>query len=258
MFEFRNVLDVSYGAYVVNAAYSGVGNSTRAPTRDQAVAVIRELLRGNTAAVRQSARDASTAVSIVQMFADAVDTLADKLAEMRELAERAPSPDYSQVQVEEMQKQFQNLAKEINETVKGTEYDYNKLFTDSGKTISVPIGNGSKIDIFARDFSFGAQGLDITTDPQNALSKVKEAIANVGEYKTYLDRQAARLEDATALIESEIQSAMGVDLNDFKPELALEMADYAASLISQDKSTSLKTQANLTPDEALQLLKASD
>ena len=51
---------------------------------------------------------------------------------------------------------------------------------------------------------------------------------------------------------------MGVDLDDFKLELSLEIVDYAASLISQDKSTSINTQANLTPDKTLHLLKASD
>lgn len=256
MFEFTNVLDVSYGAYVVNSAYSGSSNSTSpAQTHNEAVAIIAELLRDNTADVRQSARDSSIAVNIIQTFSDALDTINAKLATMKELCQKASSPDYSQVKVEEMQKQFQNLAKQINETVEEAEYNYNKLFTATGKTISIPISNGSKVDLFARDFSFNAQGLNITTDPQNALSKVTEAIANVTEYRQYLNRQIARIEDVTAVIESEIESAMGVDLDDFKPDLALAAASYTASLISQDKSTSLNTQANLNPDETLQLLK---
>lgn len=36
------------------------------------------------------------------------------------------------------------------------------------------------------------------------------------------------------------------------------MADYAASLILQDKQTSLNTQASLTSDKILKLLKDSD
>jgi hypothetical protein len=108
--------------------------------------------------------------------------------------------------------------------------------------------------IFAKDFSFDAIGLNISTDPQNALSTIEEAITNINEYKTYLDRQEARLGEITATIESEIQGAMGVDMKDFQLELAAPMADYAASLVSQDKQTSLKTHANITPDEILKLL----
>ncbi len=257
-YEFRNVLDVSYGAYVVNGAYSGSSNPTVAPNHNDAVAIIRELLCGNTADVRLQARDASTTVSIVQTFTKAIDIIAGKLAKMQELAEKAPSGDYSRVQVEEMQTQFQNMAKEINQTVNSTEYQFNKPFSGSGKTLSISIGNGSKIDIFARDFRFDAQGLNIATDPQNALSTINDAITNIDEYKTYLDRQAERLGHITAAIESEIQGAMGVDMKDFQPELAMPMADYAVSLISKDKEIPLNAQANITSDKILKLLKDSD
>ena len=253
-YEFRNVLDFSYGAYVVNGVYSGSSNPTGAPNHNDAVAIIRELLCGNTADVRLQARDASTAVSIVQTFTKAIDTIAGKLTKMQELTKKARSGDDSQVQVEEMQTQIQDMAEQINQTVDSTEYNFNKPFADNGKTFSIPLGNGSKTDIFARNFHFNAKGINIETNPQNALSAINEAITNINEYKTYLDRQAARLEEITAAIESEIQGAMGVDMKDFQPELATPMADYAASLVSQDKQTSLNTQANLTPDEILKLL----
>jgi flagellin-like hook-associated protein FlgL len=259
LFEFKNVLDVTYEAYVVNGAYTGVrasaGGSTQPPRRDQAIAVIREFLAGKTTAVRQTAEDASNAVSAMQIFSDAIETIAEKLAKILELAKKALDQYYPPAQAEQMQKQFRNLAQQINQTANGTEYKFNKPFSGNGRTLSIPTGNGTKIDIFARDFRINAEELNIETDPQKALSKVSEAVTNVREYKTYLDRQAARLRDITAAIESQIQGAMGVDIHDFQPELAAQMADYAASLISQDKQTSLNTQANLTPDEILKMLK---
>jgi len=254
VFEFVNVLDTNTGAYVVNGAYSGTGHSSESPTRDHAVAVIAELLHGNTAAIRRSAADASTAVSIVQTFAHVIDTLAGKLATMQELARKASSPDYSRVQVEEMQNRFRNLAEEINQAVNCTEYDWNKPFTAGGRSVSIPVGDGSKIDIFARDCRFEAEGLNIVSNARGALSKVEHAIANVAEYRSYLGKQLARLDDFTAVIESEGESAARVNQADFQPDLALERARCAAGLISQDKSASLDTQANLAPGEALKLL----
>ncbi len=96
------------------------------------MATIRELLNGNIADVRLSAREVSTAVSIIQIFANAVDSIAAKLAGMEELAKKASSPDYSQVQVEAMQTELKDLATEINNVVKDTEYNYNKVFTAAG------------------------------------------------------------------------------------------------------------------------------
>lgn len=254
-YKIRNVLDFSYGAYVVNGAYSGHSNPTGAPNHNDAVAIIRELLNGDTADVRLSAREASTAISIIQKLSGAVDDIAAKLAQMEELAKKASNPDYSRVQVEEMQKEFENLAEEINEVVNDTEYNYNKIFTAAGESISIPIGDGSRVDIFAKDFSFDAQGLDLTTDPKSALSNIKKAITNLNEYDEYLNRQSVRVENATATIESELESAMGVELDNFTPDIAIETTSYIANLLSEDKPTSLYTQANITNEVTLQLLK---
>jgi len=222
------------------------------------VATIRELLNGNIADVRLSAREASTAVSIIQIFANAVDSIAAKLARMEELAKKASSPDYSQVQVEAMQTELKDLATEINEIVKSTEYDFNKPFTAAGQAISIPIGDGSNIDIFAKDFSFNAQGLDLTIEPKTVSSNIKKAITNLNEYKHYLNRQVARVEDATAIIESELESAMGIELDNFTPEVAIETSVYIASQVSQDSPIALDMQANTEPSIALQLLKDGD
>ncbi len=219
------------------------------------MATVRELLNGNIADVRLSAREASTAISIIQTFANAADGIAAKLAKMEELAKKASSPDYSRVEIEAMQTEFKGFAKEINEIVQGIEYNYNKIFTAAGKSMSIPIGDGSSVDIFARDFSFNSQGLDLTADPKSALSNIKKAITNLNEYKQYLNRQVARVEDATAIIESELESAMGVGLDDFTLDLAIETAVHIASQLSQDSSSALDMQANTEPSMALQLLK---
>jgi len=126
------------------------------------------------------------------------------------------------------------------------------------EAISIPIGDGSNIDIFAKDFSFNAQGLDLISEPNTVLSNIKKAITNLNEYKQYLNGQVARVEDATATIESELESAMGVELDDFTPDIAIEMASYTISRISQDSSSAFDTQANTEPSTALQLLKDRD
>ncbi|GAI44254.1 unnamed protein product, partial [marine sediment metagenome] len=142
--------------------------------------------------------------------------------------------------------------------VKSTEYNFNKPFTAAGQAISIPIGDGSNIDIFAKDFSFNAQGLDLISDPKTVSSNIKKAITNLNEYKQYLNRQVARVEDATAIIESELESAMGIEFGDFTLDFAIETAFHIASELSQDSSTALDMQANTESSIALQLLKDGD
>ena len=261
MNEFATVLDVSYDALIISGEYGGVndldGRSMEAPARNRIVALIRDMLGGETAIIRQNARDAGTAVSTIQIFSDAIGTIAEKLIKMLEMTKKALVPDDSEGQIEDLQTHLQILAEEINQTANGTEYNFNKPFAENGKTFSIPIGNGSKIDIFAKDFRLDAQDINIAADPQNTLTVISKAITNINEYKSYLDRQEARLGETMAAIELEIQSFMGVDIKDFQAELAAPMADNTAILISRDKQTSLNTQANLTPDEILKLLKVN-
>ena len=255
-YEYKNVLDAAYGAYVVNGAYSGASNSIpgQSPKHNAVVATIQEMLCGNFADVRLSVQEASTTFSAIQTFADAVNNIGASLADMEALSKKAGSRDYSKVQVEQMQKEFEKLADYINEIVKDTKYSFNKIFTADGKAISLPIGNGSWVNIFAKDFSFDAQGMDLLADPESAFSRVREAMENLLEYDEYLSRQVRRVENATAVMESEMESAAGVDLRSFSTRLAGETANYLSSRILQDTSTSFATQANVDSSRALQLL----
>ena len=111
-------------------------------------AVIRELLIGDIAAVRQSGDDASKAVSKIQILTDAIETIAERLIKMLEMAKNVLFPDDSEGQIEDWKSYLQKLAKEINQAGDDTGYNFIKPFTESDKTFSIPIGNGSKFDIF--------------------------------------------------------------------------------------------------------------
>lgn len=259
LFEFNNIFDTGYSTCAVNRAYGIVSNSNgsskRAPARNQPVAIVRELLSGDIASLQLSAKDAGNAVSTIQIFSEAIETITERLAKILELAQKALELYRLQGQAEQMQQQFRGLAEEINQIAGNTKYKSNRLFYGSGKTLSIPAGNGSKIDIIAKDFRLDAQGLNIATEPESALSTIKKAIKNISEYKTDLDGKAAHLVDITTAIESEIQNALDVNVQDFQPERTTTMVNFTAGLISQNEQTSLDTQANLAANEILKLLK---
>ncbi len=259
-YEFKNILDAVNGAYIANGAYSGLSNSIpgQPPKQNSVVATIPEMLNGKIADVRLSAKEASTTFSIIQTFADVVNNISAKLEDMEALSKKVGNGDYSKVQIEQMHKEFEELAGDINEIVKDTEHDYNKIFTADGKAISLPIGNGSGVTIFAKDLSFDVEGLDLTNAPEDAQFHVRKVIDFVSEYYDYLTRQFRRVENATAVIESEMEIAADVDLRDFTILLAGETASYLSNNILRDTSTSLDTQANLDSSRVLQLLKDND
>lgn len=259
MYGSRNISDITPSDYVVKTPYKEVSssnyNSEQAPADNRAVEITRGSLFSDIAEVRRRLDDTGKAVSIIQIFTDAIETVAEKLMKMMELAKKALEPYSSDLQADGFKRYLRKLAKEINQIAASTEYNFNKPFAQNGMTFSIPTGDGSKIDIHTKDLRIDDKGLDITTDPQNALLKIETAISNTEEYKANLDAQITRLKDITATIESGIQDTIGIDPQDFRPELALPTADYAGSLIQKDKQNSYNTQANLTPNEVLKLLK---
>lgn len=261
MYKFGNISDINYSVSIINEAYKRVtdskNNSAQIPVHNQSLGVLPDLHSGDIAAIRRNAGDTSTAISIIQIFTEAIETITEKLIRMMELAKKALEPYYSHLQTDSIQQHLQKLAEEVNQIVNSMEYNLDKPLAESGKTFSIPVGNGLKINIRSRNFRFDAKDINIETYPQKTLLTVKEAISNANVYKTHLTSQSTHLKDIMAAVESDIQGSMGMHMWDFQTELALPMADYAASLIQQDKQTSLNTQANFSSEEILKLLKAT-
>jgi flagellin-like hook-associated protein FlgL len=254
-YEFSNVLDASYGAYVVSGSRSGQSKSANGRNHNDVVATIRELVNGETVDIRLSAREASTAISIVQTFSGSASSIAAILDKMEGLATKASGTDYTSAQIDDMQKEFESLAIAINGIAKSTEHDFNNLFTAGGKAISISIGDSSKVDIFTKDLSFEYSELDLTSGPKTALSEVKNAIKELSEYRGYLNSKETLVEKLTAMIELEIESAAGVRLDEFTLKEALETNADTASRVLQNSSNAVETQGNVEPSIVLHLLK---
>ena len=253
--ELGNIVASGFAAWDITGAYNGIGDSRKAADDDRAAAIIREFLRGDIEDIRQSARSANEAVSMMQVFTGAAAAIGEKLSQMKELAEGAATGYYTDSEKADMQEQFEELAEEINSVVADTEYDDNTLFTAEGQTKSISIDNGlTAIDILAKDLSVDIDGLDLTTAAGAALAWLQSTINSFNEYSEYLGKQAGRLEVAMARIESDITAATGVDSSNFDTNVTREIADYVASKVSKDTSVLLDTQANVTPVAAAGLL----
>ncbi|MHC4215781.1 MAG: flagellin N-terminal helical domain-containing protein [Planctomycetota bacterium] len=253
MYEFKSVTDVSNNAYVVDARTSGINSSTGAPDNDEVVASLKELSDGNISTVRQSIQQASTAVGTAQQLKKNLEEISTRLEQMEELAKKAGSPDTSVNQSEQMQKNFQELGDQINTITNSTEHNYNKIFTAEGKSISLVIGDGSKIDIISKDMTFNTEGLDLVNDANGAITAVAKAIKEMSSYKEDFDRKASILHEASEKIEQKLASAMGVESDDFKSITSGDFQQFLSELAS-DSSKTLNAQANVESERGLKLL----
>ena len=158
-----------------------------------------------------------------------------------------------------MQKQFEVLAKDINSIAGSTKYEGNKLLTSEGETITKVImrsvGTVSTISLFAKDLSFDVTNLDLTTDAEGAMAAVRNAIEQASEVTTYLESQNQLLHDAMAVIEDTVASAAGIKTGEFGAKITKKIMSYLMAAIQDAPYRSSQIQSNITPREALYLLR---
>ena len=222
---------------------------------DSSASVIQYLFEGKVSKNRQNESYANKAISMAQDLAETASTIKDKFARMKELAQQAASGEYSAEEVETMQTEFEQLVGEINNLVDNTEQNKNKLFSGEGTAISISIGNNSTIDINAKDLSINGEGLDLTTDPEGALTEIQSKISQSSYYSDYLGDQLDNLGEMINYIEFEKNNDMGIDADEFDMELAEEVAGVAAATTLDELIVLFGAQTNIEPEKALQLLK---
>jgi flagellin-like hook-associated protein FlgL len=247
MLEIETVFKSYFQNRVFRGDYNFCDGTYGVPDNDGSVAIIREFLQGNISDVRLSALNANAATSIVQTFVDAAISIRDKLIQMEQVAEKAANNYYTNTDKASMQKQFEQLAKDINDIVDNTEYENNKLFTNNGQVISQQLGNGQTINLFARDLTLDTANLDLTKDAKAALITIKNELKEANEY--------TRLQDAMAIIESRMAGAAGIEPGDFGTKIAQKITSHLAARIQDEQYISFQSQSNITAYEALYLLK---
>ena len=151
MLEGVNLINANVNSWTVRKTYKAVEPSSEILSSDGGpVAVLAEFVGGNIAEIRRSASEANGLISMVQMFTAAASDIAGELSRMQHLADSAAHSLNSDQDKAALQQQFQQLAGEVNELAKNTEYDGNTLFSGEGRRISIPAGDGPEVILFPR------------------------------------------------------------------------------------------------------------
>ena len=254
MLEIESLFKSDFQNRVINEGYNFSNGTYGIPDNDSDIAIIREFLQGNTGDVRLSTQNAYSASSTVQMFVDAGAYIRNKLTQMEHLSHKAANGNYTSTDKASMQKEFEQLGKEVNETVDNTEYKNNKLFTTNGEVITLPLGNSQSIHLFARDLAVDTKNMDLTKDANTALATIQNEVKQANEYHEHLSSQNTRLQNAMARIEGRMAGAASFTSSNFTMIRAQEVTRQLSTRIQNHTYISSQSQSNITADEALYLL----
>jgi flagellin len=244
---------------------------------DAAGLAIAERMNTQVRGINVAIRNANDGISLAQTAEGAMGKVSDALQRMRELAIQARNASNSDTDKDSLDKEFGELAKEIQRVLGGSSFNGKHMLgvdagtqtfqvganTTSDDTIDISTTNmtaASQITTVAGTDNAGAgrskidSTADVTaigtviTDIDAALDKINSERATLGAAQSRFDAVISNLQVA-----AENQTAARSRIMD--ADFAAETANLSRSQILQQAGTAMVAQANQLPQQVLQLLR---
>lgn len=250
---------------------------------DAAGLAVSESTRAKVRGLNQAKRNANDAVSMVQIAEGSLSEMSNILVRLRELTVQSSSDTVGDSERGYLNREYTQLVDEIDRINKTTEFNSLKLFDESAKedltiqvgvnhsspdenqdTLSVSLeglksltseglglGKGAEIGPTELDGSDAVDRDSIAeklTNIDSAINRIVSERATLGSMQSRLDKAFSNLSVQTENLETANSRIRDVDF-------AQETSDLAKSRVLQSSSISVLTQANATPEVALQLLR---
>ncbi|WP_393959609.1 flagellin Hag [Priestia megaterium] len=262
---------------------------------DAAGLAISEKMRGQVRGLDQAARNAQDGISVIQTAEGALGETHDILQRMRELAVQSSNDSNTDADRGEIQKEVNQLAKEVTRIANDTEFNTKKLLTgavDSSNTTNVTdadsmtfqiganAGQSINLDIKAMDaVSLGVAGTDasnavaagtadtakaVTNDgidvsskasASTAITAIESAIEKVSAERSNLGAHQNRLDHSINNLNTSSENLTAAESRVRDVDMAKEMMEQTKNSILAQASQAMLSQANQQPQQVLQLLR---
>lgn len=233
---------------------------------DAAGLAVRELMRADIAVIKQGARNAQDAISMLQTMEGAMATIDELLIRMKELAEQSATGTYSDQQRNIMNNEFTQMAAEIDRIAGSTTFNSVNMLNSAGNTVTIHFGyfNGSDstLDVTGVDVTSATLGvdsasatIDSTTNAQAALATLETAIETKDSARASFGYMMNRLESTTSVLNIQAENMMASESRVSDVDVATEMASLTRNQVLTQAGVSMLAQANTMPQMALNLLR---
>ena len=269
-------LNMSQSSMAVSMQRLSSGLRVNSAKDDAAGLAIAERMNAQVRGMNVAARNANDGISLAQVAEGALSKIGDSLQRMRELAVQARNASNSQSDKDSLDKEFGELAKEIQRVIGGTTFNGKHIIgsdagtltfqiganTSSDDTIDVGTTNmGSATEVIAvagtDNTGLGRGVIDSTSDTttiktvidniDTALNFINDTRATYGATQSRFDAIISNLQ-----VSAENQTAARSRIMD--ADFAAETAALSRSQILQQAGNAMVAQANQLPQQVLKLL----
>ena len=279
----RNLTE-AYGRLATSVRRLSSGLRVGVAADDAAGLAIRELMRADIATMKQGIRNASDAISMIQVADGALQVIDEKLIRMKELAEQAATGTYNSTQRLMIESEYQAMASEITRIANATTFNGVKLLdgTLSGKhdgsqlqargelKIHFGVSNNSAEDYYyiaigsatASSLGVGNQSLSTTggfcvstqSAAQAALDALNLAIISKDNIRAALGALQNRLENTISNLRTTAENLQAAESRISDVDVATEMTEFVRNQILTQAAVAMLSQANSLPQMAMQLI----
>ena len=236
---------------------------------DAAGLAISENLRSDIVSLGQATRNASDAISVLQIAEAAMGEIGNNLLRVRELAMQAASGQLSQNQRDFIHDEMEEHKQEISRIAQVTEFAGKKLLDGSVASgaatliFQVGINNAATDRLPVNIATMGQTGigmstmsLSLQTRAQSALDIIDSAINTVSSRRANLGARMNRLEIVIDNLASAEENIMAANSRIRDTDVGREMGNLVAQQILSQAGSAMLSQANSLPQMALSLLGA--
>jgi flagellin len=231
---------------------------------DAAGLAISERLRAQVRSLDQAKRNANDGISLVQTAEGSLNEVSSILVRMRELAIQANNGTVSDTDKKTLNEEFTSLISEVNRIAKSTEFNNIKLLDGSSTNLNFQIGFGTTggtdtIGISlspALTTSLGLSTLSINSSgsPSASIAAIDTAINSVSSLRGTLGAAQNRLSSTISNLGVAVENLSAANSRIRDVDVANETAQLTRNSILQQAAISVLSQANSSPQGALQLL----
>jgi flagellin len=231
---------------------------------DAAGLAVRELMRADIAVVKQGARNAMDAISMLQTMEGAMATIDAALIRMKELAEQAATGSYSAQQRTIMNNEFGQMMEEITRIANSATFNSINLLNSTSASSQIHFGGTETItvdgvDVRSSALIDSASAISISgadgSAAQDALAAVTTAIERKDSARASFGYMMNRLESTNEVLNIQAENLMTAESRISDVDVATEMANLTRTQVLSQAGVAMLAQANTMPQMALSLLR---
>ena len=244
---------------------------------DPAGLAIAERMTTQVRGMNVSIRNANDGISMAQTAEGALGKVNDSLQRMRELSVQAANATNSNSDKDSLDKEFGELAKEIQRVLGGTSFNGQRIVGADAKAFTFQVGanttSNDTIDIVTTDLTADATvtgvagtdntgaGRSVIDNTANALTiqgvvdKIDITISTINDKRALLGASQSRFDSVITNLQIGVENQTAARSRIMDTDFAAETANLSRANILQQAGNAMVAQANQLPQQVLTLLR---